>query len=147
MKRSVFFGLWLLLTGGALLLAQEQAQTPYEQVVLDVLKSLKQATKTLATIQDQTTAEAARPALKTAAERFVKARSRAAKMKQPDLKERERLANRYKEVVKAAKRDFDSEYRRARGIPGAAKVLEELKPMREPPRKKKSETKSKKREP
>lgn len=101
----------------------------YETVVKEMLDAVQRMNGALKSVQNPTSAQAARGVLKDAVTRFVAARRKAEKMKLPELDEKNRIERRYGTKMARAVALFLSERRRVRGIPGGVKVLEELKPL------------------
>jgi hypothetical protein len=95
-------------------------------VVVAVLKSSQEMTKTLVLITDEASAQTQRPELKKAAEQFVALRDKAAALPQPDQSERLRIAELYQKKLSQAVELWRSEMRRVRAIPGGSEALQEL---------------------
>jgi cytochrome c556 len=135
MKRAILLTAMVGALAGAGVRAQE-ANTPYDAVVKEMIAATDKITSILATIKDSTSAEAARPELKKAVAQFLKIRQRAERLPQPDGKERERISRTYAKKLEAAVERNRQERARVAGVAGGREALHELDAL-EPPAKKK----------
>jgi hypothetical protein len=121
----------------------QQAASPHEAVVKDMIAATDKLTGVLATIKDAASAEAARPELKKAADDFLAIRKKAKALPEPNQKERDRLQTYAKKLKEAVERYFE-ERGRVVGVPGGRDALRELAALdREPPGRAKSGEKKK----
>ncbi len=137
MRRAVSLATVALVVVGGLAWAQ-QPRSPYEAVIQEMLAGLGQMTKALEPVTDGPTAEAARPALKEAVDRFLKVRQKAEKLPQPGKAERDRMIDGYQRKLAEAVDRLRSQVRRVQAIPAARDILKELTPL-EPSRSKAKE--------
>ncbi|MCI0456522.1 MAG: hypothetical protein L0Z62_06020 [Gemmataceae bacterium] len=103
-----------------------KTSSPHEEVVKDMLGTIEGILKVLATIQDEPSANAARPELKKAALRLQELRKRAADLKQPTKEEKQRLEKAYQGKMDEALKKLRGETIRVRGIPGGAEAVQEI---------------------
>src|SRR5437773_9919 len=119
--------------GVVLLPALAGEESPHEQALKGMLKSLDKMTLTLADVKDGDSAEAARPELKKLAAGWTAARAKADKLPPPEPAEKERLAKQYKGKMDEAIKKLLGEAGRINAIPAAKDVLKELRVVLEPP--------------
>lgn len=124
MKAMIVCGTALLAL--ALLHAGEGTGMSYESVVKDMLGALEEATKILAGVKDEPTALAARPDLKKVGQQLSDLRKRAAKLKQPARKEKERLEREYRDKFDDVLKKLRLETIRVKAIPGGDEVVKEI---------------------
>src|SRR5262249_54214745 len=98
----------------------------YEEVVKGMLTTLEQINKTLATIKDEPTAQAAQPELRKHGEKMKELRKRASELPQPSRIERDALEVNYKGQFEKALRILRTESIRVRVIPGGDLALKEI---------------------
>jgi hypothetical protein len=123
MKPAVYAGLVLLTLST---LVATAGQGSYEGVTKEMLATLEQINKVLATIKDQDSATAAKPDLKQAATKIVELRKQADEMKQPSKEEKDRLQKEYMPKFEAVFKKLKEESTRVNGIPGGDAALAEL---------------------
>jgi VIT1/CCC1 family predicted Fe2+/Mn2+ transporter len=117
--------LGLLTPGGEA--AKEEKTPSYEAVVQEVLTATEQLAAALAKVQDEASAQAARPELQQAVERLLTARRWASKMPQPKEQERDRLIKQYASKLEDAVTRYYQERRRVARLPETVReVLHEL---------------------
>src|SRR5262249_11748112 len=129
MRTGTVFGLAVLATAALLALTQaQQAEpaSPYEIIVKDMLGTVDSITKTLGTIVDEDSIEAARPDLRKAGQKLVALRKQADSVKQPDKEEKDRLELMYRVRFEEALKKLRSESLRVKAIPGGDDVLKEF---------------------
>jgi hypothetical protein len=110
----------------------QDAKSPYDAVVQDMIAATDKITSILATIKDSTSAQAARPELKKAVGKFLEVRKRADKLTQPDRKERDRISRTYAKKLQDAVERNKEERTRVAGVAGGRDALRELDAL-EPP--------------
>jgi len=115
-----------------LLPASAGEESPHEEALKAMLKSLDKMTTALAGVKDGETAEAARPDLKKAVDGWTMARARADKLPPPEPAEKERLAKQYKGKMDAALKKLLTEVGRVNAVPAAKGLLKELRAVLEP---------------
>ena len=116
----------LLLAVAGLVVAAAPSGEGYESVVKDMLSTLEQITKVLSTIDNQASADAARPELKKAAAKMLELRKQADEIKQPEKEEKDRLAKEYAPKFETAVKKLQMQSARVKDIPGGEAALEEL---------------------
>ena len=121
---SRWWGVGILLIAAGLAGAGEGS--PYEQAVKKMLGSLDKITSALKTIESEDTAKSAGPDLRKAADTWVEARAKAAKLPPPERDEKERLAKLYKPKMDEALKKMFTEIQRVNGIPGGKEALKEI---------------------
>src|SRR5262249_9472391 len=107
-------------------------ESPHEQSLMLMIRTLDKLTMTLTAVKDADTAKAARPELRKAAEAWTDAKTKAAKLPPPDKAEKDRLAKEYKGKMDAALKKFFTEVGRVRMIPAGKDVLDEIKVVYKP---------------
>ena len=140
MKTARWLGAACLLLGPAAWAQQGPPAgkgSPHEEVIEQLLTTLGQMTKALAGVKDGTSAEAARPPLKQAAEQFLTVRKKSHELKQPDKGEKDQLEEKYQKKLAEAVQEFRKEIRRVQTVPGGPALLKELDPVLQPPAKQK----------
>jgi hypothetical protein len=125
--RCVLVGCSFLALSGALFSAQNGGPATLEDVIKETLATLDQLTMSLKTVEDEKSAEAARPELRKAAERFVAVRSKAETMKPPAKEEKERLEKEYKPKLFEAQKKLYGEIGRIKLLPGCQGALKEIR--------------------
>lgn len=100
--------------------------SPYEKSLQVVVDSFEKIGATLKTIVDEESAGAAKPDLRKAADAFVEARAKAAKMQPPEKEEKVRLEKQYKPKIEEAMKKIFTEIRRVEVIPGGKEALKEI---------------------
>jgi hypothetical protein len=103
-----------------------KAASPHEEVVKGMLDTLETVIKVIGTIQDEASANAARPELKKGAARLLELRKRAETMRQPTKEEKERLEKEYQGKFEDALKRLRTETIRARTVPGGAEAVQEI---------------------
>jgi hypothetical protein len=126
MKPFQYAGVLLLAAGPLVAAAAPAGEGSYENVVKDMLGTLEQITKVLSTVQDQGSADAARPELKKAAEKMLDLRKQADELKQPSKEEKDRLAKEYAPKFEAAVKKLQQQSIRVEAIPGGEAAVGEL---------------------
>ncbi len=121
-----------------------KTSSPHEEVVKDMLGTFEGILKVLGTVQDEPSANAARPELKKAALRLQDLRKRAAELKQPTKEEKQRLEKAYQGKMDDALKKLRSETIRVRAIPGGAEAVQEIAVAVKKDAKEKQDTKDKK---
>lgn len=100
--------------------------SPYETALKQVLDSFDKIGAKLKTIEDADTAAAAKPDLRKAADQFVEARTKAAKLPQPEKAEKVRLEKIYRPKIDESMKKLLIEARRVEQIPGGKEALKEI---------------------
>jgi hypothetical protein len=126
MKPHACLGALVLSLAGLVLAAAPSGEGSYETLVKDMLGTLEQITKVLSTIDNQASAEAARPELKKAAAKMLELRKQADELKQPDKEEKDRLAKEYAPKFETAVKKLQMQSARVKDIPGGEAALDEL---------------------
>ncbi len=144
MRFPILTGLALLFLFPTIAVCQPSQPPKYEIVVVEMLQTLKQIDTILQSIEDQLSAERAKPALKEAVQKFVEIRKKAEKMKQPDKAEKDKLASKYAKDFAKAIDNLKLQISRVLNIPKGSEALKELEPLR--PQKKTKNGKEKKKE-
>ena len=124
--RYVVSGCVCLALTGAVLRAQDGAPASLKEVIEEVLVTFEQLTAALKTVQDEKSAEAARPDLRKAAKRFVDLRTKTESMKPPAKEEKERLEKEYKPKLFEAQKKLFGEIGRVKSVPGCQGALQEI---------------------
>src|SRR5271154_5747146 len=101
MKPALLFTAVLLTLGGYVALDPQTGDGSYEGLVKELLGTVESLTKTLQSIKDRDSAEAARPELKKAAAKMLDLRKKAEEWKQPNKEEKDRLAKEYAPKLEA----------------------------------------------
>lgn len=113
------------------------ALSPHVKAVAEVLKALEETNKVLKAVDSADTVQVAKPRLELALKRLDAARKSAAKLKQPELEERQRLVRMFAEDLGKQVRELRSQYRRLQALPEAAPLVALLRPILEPSKQKK----------
>jgi hypothetical protein len=129
MKNTVAIGIGLLGLSGFVLAAQ--TGDSQEMLVKDMLGTVDQINKILATVKDRETAEMARPDLKKNAEKMLELRKQADKWTEPNKAEKDRLAKEYAPKFEAAIKKLRDESLRVKSIPGGDQAIAELEVLKE----------------
>jgi hypothetical protein len=129
MKPVPFIGVVLLVAVG--FVGAPAGDGSYENIVKDMLGTLEQITKVLGTIDNQGSADAARPELKKAATKMLDLRKQADEAKQPNKEEKDRLAKEYGPKMAEAVKKLQMQSARVQGIAGGPAALEELAVLKE----------------
>ena len=132
--RCVLVGCTFLAVSGVLLSAQN-GPANLEDVIKEVLATMDQLTTSLKTVEDEKSAEAARPDLRKAAERFVALRTKAESIKPPAKQEKERLEKEYKPKLFEAQKKLFGEIGRVKLLSGGQVALKEIRAVMEPKKK------------
>jgi hypothetical protein len=114
------------LAGLAVLYAGQGGESSYEAVVKDMLATLGQAAKILEGITDEASAASARPDLKKVGQHLGALRKKAAALKQPDKKAKDRLEREYRDKFEDALKKLRTESVRVKAIPGGPEALKEI---------------------
>jgi hypothetical protein len=125
-------GMTLTLFAFGLLSAAAGEDTPYDQSLKQMLKTLERLTTALATVKDGATAEAARPELRKATMAWVEVKTKMAELPPPEPAEKTRLTKEYKGKIEAALTKFFIEVGRVRGLPAGKVVLDDIKAVAGP---------------
>ena len=133
--RFVVVGCSFLGLSGVLLSAQNGGPANLADVIKEVLASMDQLTTSLKTVEDEKSAEAARPELRKAAERFVAVRAKAQSIKPPVKEEKERLEKEYKPKLFEAQKKLFGEIGRVKLLSGGDVALKEIRAIMEPKKK------------
>ena len=107
-------------------LAAGTQDSPYEKALLQVIDSFDKIGAKLKTIEDADTAAAAKPDLRKAADQFVEARAKAAKLQPPEKDEKTRLEKLYKPKLEEAMKKMFIEVNRVKLVPGGKDALTEI---------------------
>src|SRR5579862_3718931 len=126
MKTSLLIGASVLTMAGFAALDPQTGDGSYEGVVKELLGTVESLTKTLQTIKDRDSAEAARPELKKTAHKILDLRKKAEEWKQPNKEEKDRLAKEYAPKLEAAVKQFREATIIAKGVPGGEEAVAEL---------------------
>lgn len=114
--------------------AQPAAESSrYEETVKETLGLLDGIAATLATVQDQATAEAARPELRKAAGAWGALLKKAGELPPPERAEKDRLAKEYRARLTAATRKLLAEVTRVGSVPAGREALREISSVLEKP--------------
>src|SRR5689334_22501904 len=128
--RCVLVGCSFLAVSGVLLSAQS-GPANLEDVIKEILASMDQLTTSLKTVEDEKSAEAARPELRKAAERFVAVRTKAESIKPPAKEEKDRLEKEYKSKLFEAQKKLFGEIGRVKLLSGGQVALKEIRAVME----------------
>jgi hypothetical protein len=118
------------LASGLLPLAAGE-ESPHEQALKQMLRSLDKMTTTLEGMRDAETAQAARPELRKAADAWVAAREKADGLPPPEKAEKDRLVKEYKGKMDAALKKLFTEVGRVRSFPAGKEALQEIRAVLE----------------
>ncbi len=129
--RSLSVALTALALGAIAVAAGDESA--HEGALKQMFQALDKLTKTLATMQDGDTAQAARPELRKGLEAWTAAKFKAAELPPPSKAEKDRLAKAYQGKMDEALRKFYTEYGRVRSFPAGRRALDELRGNFEPP--------------
>ena len=121
---SRWWGIGILLFAGGLAGAGDGS--PYEQTMQKMLSSLDKINTALKSIDTEETAKNAQPDLRKAADTWVEARARAAKLPPPERDEKERLTKLYKPKFDDALKRMVTEIQRVNVVPGGKEALKEI---------------------
>ncbi len=125
-------GLALLALAASVFTATAGEESPYEQSLKQMIRTLDRLAMTLAGIKDADTAQAARPELKKAVDEWTVIKTKAGQLPPPDQAEKDRLAKAYRSKLEEAMKKFFTEVGRVRGLPAGKDVLQEIKPVASP---------------
>jgi len=135
-------GLALLASAALLSLTRAQPQekdkeSSYEALVKDMLATVEEATKTLGTIKDQETADAAGPKLEEFGRKLLALRKQADSLPQPEKDEKDLLELKYRPRFDDALKKLRNESVRVKALPGGDEAVKRLtprdkEPMKEP---------------
>jgi hypothetical protein len=103
----------------------------HEDILQKLLGTLQEITKTLGTIKDDASAQAARPDLKKQAEDFRETRKQSEKVPPPTPEARERIAKEFQPKFIAAKKELIAEMARVQRVPGGLAALQEIRSVLE----------------
>lgn len=103
--------------------------SPHEQTLQQMIGSLDKIVGKLKTITDEPSADASKDDLRAAAKSFVEARTKAAKLPQPEKDEKRRLEKVYKPKLDEVLKKMNGEMRRVEAIPGGKEALKEIAPV------------------
>lgn len=117
----------LILALSALVLAQEGADAKYEEVLQKLLGSIGQINKTLETITDEKSADAARPELRKATEEFRATRKKSEDLAPPAAEVRERISKKYQPDFEKTRKELVAQVARVQRIPGGKAALAEIR--------------------
>jgi hypothetical protein len=109
-----------------IVLAHAGGGSPYEAVVKEMVTALDALGDVLATITDEPSAKAARPAVRKAAGQLEEVRKKAEDLKQPDKAEKDRIAKAYKDKLDRSLKRLLAEEARVKAIPGGPEALKEI---------------------
>jgi septal ring factor EnvC (AmiA/AmiB activator) len=143
MKPALLFAGWMLTLGGFVAFDPQAGDGSYEGLVKDLLGTVESLTKTLQTIKDRDSAEAARPELKKAAHKMLDLRKKAEEWNQPNKEEKDRLAKEYAPKFEAAVKQFRDATIIAKGVPGGEDAVAELAILKDKNDKEKDKDKDK----
>jgi len=101
-------------------------ESPHEQTILKMLKSVDTISDELKKIVDEDTATAAKAELRKAADGWIDARAKAAKLQPPEKAEKVRLEKIYKPKIEESMRKMFTQTRRVELIPGGKEALKEI---------------------
>jgi biopolymer transport protein ExbB/TolQ len=118
----VLFGLSVFLVCASV----HGGESAFADVIKEVIVTLEKMTATLATIQDQETAKAARPELRKTAAKWQEIRDKEDKLKPPAKEEKDRLEKEYKEKLQTAIKKLMREFERVKRVPGGTEALQEI---------------------
>jgi hypothetical protein len=125
MKPSVLFVVVVMGLCGYVALDQPP-DSSYEGVVKDMLTTVEQITKTLQTVKDRESADAARPELKKAAHKMLDLRKKAEEWKQPSKDEKDRLQKEYAPKFEVAVKQLQKLAVVVKSVPGGEEAVAEL---------------------
>jgi cob(I)alamin adenosyltransferase len=135
MKPSLLFAAVALCLSGLLVAGQQQdqqgAESSYETLIKDMLGTVDHLTKTLQTIKDRDSAEAARPELKKAAQKMLELRKKAEDWTQPSKEEKDRLAEKYAKKLETAVKQLREQTLLTKVIPGGEDAAAELNVLKD----------------
>jgi hypothetical protein len=131
MKAVSVLGVALVLTAALPARGQEKAPS-YEAVTKEMLAAVQQMTGVLMQVRDSDSAREARPKLRVAVEHFLTVRKQSEGLRQPDQKERDRVARAYERKFAEAINSFREQRSRVGTVPGGRDTLRELAPLERP---------------
>ena len=108
-------------------LTQEAGPPKYEDVLVKMVETLGQMTKTLELIVDEETAKTSQLALKGQAETFVATRKQSENLAPPSIEERERLAKGFRPQFEKSRKELIGQIARVQRVPGGNAVLQDLR--------------------
>lgn len=100
--------------------------SPHEEALKQAVESVEKIGATLKKIDDEASANAAKPELRKSAASFLEARARGEKMQQPEKAEKRRLEKLYKPRLDEAMKKMSTEALRVDNIPGGKEALKEI---------------------
>jgi len=108
-------------------LAQDAADARYEEVLQKLLDSLGQITKTLETVTDDASAQAARPELRKQSDEFRATRKKSEELAPPAPEVRERVSKKYRPEFEKVQKQLTAQAVRVQLLPGGRAALEEIR--------------------
>jgi len=126
MKPALLFASAVLGLSSFVALDPQAGDGSFEGLVKETLSTVEDITKTLKTIKDRASAEAARPELKKAARLLLELRKKAEEWKQPNKEEKDRLAKEYAPKFEAAVKQLRAATIIVKAIPGGEEAIAEL---------------------
>jgi hypothetical protein len=128
MKKVLVLTPLLVLAWGVRGLAADDDQLArFDKATAELIKIFKSTADTLATVKDESSANAAAPKLKKVGEELRALQKKMQDLGQPTKDQKEKLKEKYKKEMEAAQSNLYKEVRRVRSVPGGKKALEELK--------------------
>ncbi len=124
-----------VLLGGLLLLpvvslpAQTAGNSPYENVLKELVSALDGVTKVLTSVKTETDARAAVPEFKKAVSRLKEIQKQAEALPQPEKAEKDRVTRLYRSKLQDSINQLSSEVARVKAIPGGSELTALLKPV------------------
>jgi cob(I)alamin adenosyltransferase len=131
MKPSLLFAAVVVCLSCFLVAGQQTGDSPHESIIKDMLGTVEHLTKTLQTIKDRDSAEAARPELKKGAQKMLELRKKAEDWTQPSKDEKDRLAEKYAKKLEVAVKQLREQTLLAKTIPGGEEAVAELNVLKD----------------
>ena len=109
----------------------QDGDAKFEEVLQGLLGNLKQITKTLESVTDEATGEAARPELKKQAEEFKATRKKSEELAPPVQETRDRISKKYQPEFEKARKELIAQMARVQRVPGGKGALQEIRSVLE----------------
>lgn len=108
-------------------LAAAGGEPTHDDVIKRMLATLDKITTTLASINNQESADAAKPELHKSGKEWLAVRAQAEKLPPPSRQQKHRLEKEFKGKLEAAQKKLAGEVIRVKNIPGGSEALKEIR--------------------
>lgn len=123
MKALSSLGASLVLIG----LAAAGGAPTHDDIIKQMLTTLDKITTTLGSINDQETADAAKPELQKSGKEWLAVRAQAEKLPPPSREQKERHEKEFKGKLEVAQKKLAGEVIRVKNVPGGPEALKEIR--------------------